>query len=291
MNKNISINIGFVILHYMTEKDSDRAIESIIDNIDVDNYHIVVVDNASLNDSAEYLRKKYDKNKKITVIKNKKNLGFANGNNIGIDYLNSNFDVDFICCLNNDVQLLEKNLFSKVQEEFLRSNFSLLGPLILSGDGRYDSNPQRYSNLTNISSINKAIRRYKEILILNKFNLYWLYSILKIFKDKRNSLQKKPIAPLRELNVQLSGACLIFSKNYFTKFKGFFDKTFLYKEEDIMYYLLKSNSLVSVFSPNIIVYHMEDSSTNSVIKSNKKKIDFVYRNYIRSLEEFKKIMK
>lgn len=289
MNKE-SLKIGFVILHYMTERDTDKAIKSIIDNIDIEDYHIVVVDNASSNDSVKFLIEKYDNNRKVNIIRNKKNLGFANGNNVGINYLNTTFQVEFICCLNNDVILMEKNLYLKVNNEFLKSNFSVLGPLILSGDGRYDSNPQRYSNLSTIPDINRAIKRYKKILILNKFNLYWLYAILKSIKNKFRSLPKELIIPSREINVQLSGACLIFSRNYFKKYEGFFDKTFLYKEEDIMYYLLMSNSLISVFSPDIIVYHMEDSSTNFVLNNNKKKIEFVYKNYIKSLEEFKKII-
>jgi len=60
---------------------------------------IVVIDNASTDNSVAAIKKKFPK---IKIIENKKNLGFAGGNNAGIRYALKN-GADEVILLNNDV--------------------------------------------------------------------------------------------------------------------------------------------------------------------------------------------
>jgi len=64
------------------------------------NYKTVVVDNGSKGNDAEYLKKEFGDF--IYIIKNDKNYGYAEGNNIGIRYALKN-DADYILLLNNDI--------------------------------------------------------------------------------------------------------------------------------------------------------------------------------------------
>ena len=48
-----------------------------------DNYEIVVVDNGSIDGSADRIRQEFSN---VIVIQNKTNLGFSGGNNTGIEY-------------------------------------------------------------------------------------------------------------------------------------------------------------------------------------------------------------
>ena len=70
------------------------------------NFEIIVVDNGSTDGSPKYLIKKFPK---INLIQNKKNLGYAEGNNIGV----KNAKGSFILILNNDV-VLDKNFLKEV---------------------------------------------------------------------------------------------------------------------------------------------------------------------------------
>ena len=65
--------------------------------------HIVVVDNASSDDSPEKIAQAHPD---ITLLAQKENLGFAGGNNIGIRYLLDK-RVDYIWILNNDTVVKE----------------------------------------------------------------------------------------------------------------------------------------------------------------------------------------
>lgn len=285
MNKKSKIEIAFVILHYLVDEETQRCVQSIKENIDSENYRIVIVDNNSGNGTYELLQNLYRDDKKIILLHNDKNEGFARGNNKGIEFVNSKYDVEYICCLNNDVYLLEKEFLSKLRKEFEKSKFAVCGPLILSGDGRYDSNPQTIGILENKSDVLRSINRCKRMVLINKYHLNWLYLKVKQFKNsKKISKNTIKYLPERLENVQLSGACLVFSGIYFEHFNGFCDKTFLYKEEDILTYLLKREGLLSVFLPNIVVYHSEDAATDHIIENSRKKNIFVFNQYIKSLQ-------
>ncbi|MDO8269802.1 MAG: glycosyltransferase family 2 protein [Candidatus Levybacteria bacterium] len=70
---------------------------------------VIVVDNASIDDTIPYLKKFYPE---IKVIKNLRNLGWSGGNNIGIKYAIKN-KADFIILLNNDI-IVEKNCIDRL---------------------------------------------------------------------------------------------------------------------------------------------------------------------------------
>lgn len=80
------------------------------------NYEVIFVDNASTDESVEFIRKKYGskiKDGKLKIIANDKNYGFAEGNNIGIRYALKNPKVRYIASLNVDA-VAEKNWLEKL---------------------------------------------------------------------------------------------------------------------------------------------------------------------------------
>ncbi len=171
-------SIGFVILHYLVLEDTIECINSIINQIDTDNYEIVVVDNASPNKTGKYLFEKYDKNEKVTVILNNKNLGFSKGNNIGITYLLKK-KYDFITVLNNDTLLLQNNFFEVIKNEYLYSQFAVLGPKVYDPSGYNNSNPLDDEKLLTSLQYRLKYKMYKKMLIQKFFRL-----TKKIFSNK-----------------------------------------------------------------------------------------------------------
>ncbi len=279
------IDIAYIVLNYMAYQETIKCVEYINKNSDTKDYIIVVIDNNSHNDSYEKLKDIFCEEKKLVLIKNSKNLGFAKGNNVGINYVLNNFIFDYIAVLNNDVYLLEKNLLKKIEEEKKNSNFSVLGPLILTADGRYDSNPVEIIN--DLKNLNCLVKQIKKELIFINLKLYRIYNFYMRFiyfvKNKINKSSKKVIYERKE-NVKLHGSFLVFSKNYFNIFDGFDDRTFLYLEEDILYFNLMNNNMINVFCPDIIVYHKEDASTNMINKNPIEKVKFIYENHLKSAD-------
>ena len=62
-------------------------------------------------------------------------------------------------------------------------------------------------------------------------------------------------------------------------------------EEDILFYIAKKEKLSLLYDPEIRIYHKEDSSTNALLTSNRKKLIFIYKHEIHSLNELYEILK
>ena len=125
---------NFVILHYLTIEDTTNCIESIRNKCCNYEYKIIVIDNASPNNSGKTLEKLYKKDKDIKVIINKENLGFAKGNNIGFKIAKQE-GADFIILCNNDTELIQENFLELIIQEYEKSSFAVLGPKIILKDG------------------------------------------------------------------------------------------------------------------------------------------------------------
>ncbi len=89
--------IFIIILNWNGKNDTLECLDSARE-IDFENYEIVVVDNGSEDDSVQAIRSKY---KDVIIIENGANLGFAEGNNVGIEYALLH-EADYIFLLNND---------------------------------------------------------------------------------------------------------------------------------------------------------------------------------------------
>lgn len=292
--EQMSTDIVFVILHYMVKESTIKCVTKIRQKIDTKNYKIVIVDNASNNESGKDLKELYENDEDVYVILNKENLGFARGNNVGFKFAKEQLNPQYIVLLNNDVYILEEQLKYKLDKEYKESRFAVLGPLIMTRDGKCDVNPVKNGIKSKKDVINR-INGTKRVLFFNKYFLFPVYAsvsklmhdFIKIFRKNEKESYKDYLKC--QYNVHLHGCFMVFSKVYIDRFDGLDDGTFLYMEEDILYKHMVENHLVTVYDPDIIVYHEEDVSTNSIVINQRKKIDFVYSNTLNSCQHLLKV--
>lgn len=270
-------DIGFVILHYKTFSDTKNCVESILHN--VPQSPIIIVDNGSNNGTGEKLRMEYYDEKYVEVLFTGKNIGFANGNNMGIDYLRKSYQPQFVVVMNNDTLILQNNFLEIIENEYKISKFAVLGPQIIINDGSNKSNP--VEQIADTTKIVKILLFKKQVkLLLNRLHLNrFLHDAgtSTAHKEKYNNLK-------RYENVKLHGACWIFSKKFFEVYSGINNSTFLYFEEDILYLETVKKGLLTVYNPDIRIKHFEDSSTNCIVKNNREKNIFVLTHEIQSLK-------
>ncbi len=280
--EKIKLDIAFVILHYMAVNDTIECIESVFARCGGCDIHVIIVDNASPDGSGKQLEEKYRDNPSVTVIRNEKNLGFANGNNTGFKYAKENFDCKYIILSNNDIVLFQNDMLDIINKEYERTGFAVLGPMILTKDGRYTSNPQRMEALSR-EQTRQMKKDMENFLLFQKLYIrpvYIMYRKVFLKKKKRSRICDH----FRSYeNVTLHGSFMIFSKDYISKFDGLDDRSFMYGEEDLLHRRLIKNGLKSVYTPGFAVYHKEDASTNTASKSSRKKREFYYTNFIASL--------
>ena len=273
------MHISFVILHYKTHDDTVACIESIKNIQSSAEISIVVVDNASNNGSYEAISDRYRNDSNIHFIHNDTNLGFARGNNVGYAYAKAH-NVDFIAVLNNDIIIQTKTIVEDILSCYEKYRFAIMGPDVVSLVDHGHQNPPSPAT-SNPYVLKKRIRRYQFLRFLNQI---YLYDIAKKFFGSRVqqvNVQKK-CTEYKE-NVQLHGSFLIYSPDFIMHEPfAFCPETFLYTEEPILFRYCMKKTYKTLYCPDVVVFHKEDSSTNHVYAKSRKKREFVFCNLIRS---------
>ena len=100
--------VYIILVNYNGYEDTNECVRS-LKKTSYPNFKIIIVDNASTNDSLTYLKKS---SKDCRIIESKDNLGFAGGNNLGIEYALNN-GADYVMLLNNDT-LVEPNFLDEM---------------------------------------------------------------------------------------------------------------------------------------------------------------------------------
>ncbi|OQY29170.1 MAG: hypothetical protein B6244_04855 [Candidatus Cloacimonetes bacterium 4572_55] len=90
------------------------------------NFEIVVVDNGSEDGSEETIEADYPD---VTLVKNETNLGFGEGNNVGMQYA-LDHNVEWIFLLNNDIEVHPNLLSELIQAALPVEKIGALGPKI-----------------------------------------------------------------------------------------------------------------------------------------------------------------
>lgn len=206
------MKLGIVLLNYkdyMTTTDAANQMCS----LPID--YVVVVDNASPNNSAEFLSKLQDE--KLIFIASKKNNGYAAGNNIGIRYLLENTDCDIIGIVNPDV-IIDKDFILQIKKDFVNSSFSVLTGVQYLPD-QYISDRAFWPLLSKT-----------DVLRSNSHILNRLFG-----KSNKSYIQKKISSKTSLVEVGTVEGCCFFIRRADLKDIGLLDEsTFLFYEEDIL---------------------------------------------------------
>jgi len=95
------MHLLFLILNYKTYKDTIRLTKEICQEGHGD-YYVLIVDNASPNESYSEMSSAFKSNPKVEVIQSSVNGGYAKGNNYGLKYAKK-YNPEYVCIMNNDV--------------------------------------------------------------------------------------------------------------------------------------------------------------------------------------------
>lgn len=282
------MKIGIVILNYLAYEETINCIESLeLQDKKSNEVRYVIVDNCSDNDSFCILKKKYENRNDIDVVKTKKNIGFAKGNNFGYSILKKNYDPDFVIFSNDDILLPQYGLYNWIGEMYKNYKFGVLGPKVYSVKGKFYQSPMENCT-TSIFECNRLILRYYLKLIKNYLKNFmqikgiekqyatWDNKYYKYFTDKKT----------------IHGSFMIFSNKYLKIFEFPFDnRTYLYMEEDIIRLRCNLKKIKMIYSPEYCVDHLQAVSTNKINITDYDKQKFRICNHIKSLKIYKKILK
>src|SRR5438445_4153730 len=227
--------ISIIILNYNAGELLLNCVQSVLSS-NYKNFEIIVVDNASTDHSHNKCKEKFSK---IQLIENKQNLGYCEGNNVGIRQAKG----DFIVILNPDTKV-EPNWLEELLKGYNKYGEGLYQPKILAFE-------------------NQVFESAGNMLHLFGFG----YPKGRGSKDTGQFDLPAPIG-------YACGACLFTSTNILKKI-GFFDPfLFLYHDDLDLGWRAAQLGIQSYYIPSAIIYHF--ASYN--LKWSAKKFFWLERN-------------
>lgn len=229
--------VSIIILNY----NAGDLLLDCIDSIQksrYDNVEIIVVDNASKDNSHKKCKEKFPI---IKLIENYENLGYCEGNNVGLRAANG----QFVVILNPDT-VVDPSWLDELLEAY-RTN----------GDGIYQP---KFLSITDHS------------MLLSTGNMIQIFGFG--YSRAKGDIDKKQYENFEKIDYA-SGTCLFTSKNVLQKI-GFFDP-FLFAFHDDLELCWRGaiNGISSFYVPKSIVYHPVEGSS---FKWNPLKFKLMERN-------------
>lgn len=236
---------GFVIINYNDYETTEQIIKNILDYKIID--EIVIVDNCSTDGSYNKLLKL--RSKKITILKNETNAGYASGLNLGSKYLIEKYSKCGIIFSNPDIIIYnEKDIEKLLKTLYSEEKYGIVAPVIEEREGlnRGWKIPTPLQDaLLNLPYIHRFLRP-KLLFYPDKY-----------YTDKTI--------------VDAVSGCFFCMKSTCLEDVNFFDdKTFLYYEENIMAVKLKQKNYKSIIKKDISVFHNHAITIDKNIHSIKK---------------------
>lgn len=252
--KIINPRVSIIILNWNGLKDTIRCLES-LKKIIYQNYEVIVVDNNSIGNDAEVLEKKY--NNYIKLIKNKKNLGCAEGNNVPIRQILKKEKSKYILLLDNDT-IVDINFLTELIGIAKRNEkISIFQPKMLQM-----TNPK----------------------IINSTGHVFGFGYSRIIDRGKNEMDKGQYDNKLDIIGACAGACMY--KREMLENIGLFDKNLFtcYEDAELSWRAYKQG-WKGRFVPSAIVYHRGGGTVGK--DKNKKRVmtNLCLRNMIITVEK------
>jgi len=211
------------------------AVQSVMESADTLAKEIVVVDNASTDDTADAIAKNFPE---VHFIRSEKNLGFAKANNLGA----GNSRAEFILLLNSDARLKPDSLQKAV--DWLRSNprSGVAGAQLLNPDGSRQNSIANFPTLAT-ELLNKSLLR-------------------RLFPARFPGKEQRFTAPVPVETV--IGAFMLIRGSLWRQLGGLDERYFFFLEETDFCLRAKKAGFAVVHLPQVEVWHHQGQSAKQV---------------------------
>lgn len=234
--------VDIIIISYNSCDYNLKCIESIYASNDDLEKNIIVVDNASTDNSVPELKLKYPN---IKIIENKDNYGYAKAVNIGVKEGVS----DYIIASNSDVEFFPNSINELINCLKKDSTIGSVGPQQVFPNGKWQ---RSYGDLPSIK--------------LGLKNLFFITHLFDFFKRVFFKINKQRIKEV----AYIDGAVIVARRIAFEQVNGYDEDYFFYTEEADFCFKLKQNNWKVVFVPSArVMHHRGGSSENNKYKQNK----------------------
>ncbi|MCM1140157.1 MAG: glycosyltransferase family 2 protein [Muribaculum sp.] len=253
--------LGIVIVDYKNEDLTIRFVKKelagMIENIEA---QTIIVCNCASRQAIEKYRSwldvdivaengTIDTNKTIHLIPVKENLGFAKGNNLGVQTLARNYTLDYLLFSNTDIEAIDPDVVQVMLSKMsLNEIIGIIGPKVVGLDGRCQS-PEPFRPMS---------QRYVWMYLASPF-------MSKVKKTAKFHLDYSENAK-EGFHYKVMGSFFMMRYTDFKAVGGMDPNTFLYAEEVILSEKLKKISKGVYYCPSASVLHAHGATTHKNLK-------------------------
>ncbi len=232
------MQLSIIILNYNVRYFLEQCIKSVqqaITNLDAE---IIVIDNNSTDDSDLLMQTIFPD---VLYVKNKQNLGFPKGNNIGVAHAKGKY----VCILNPDTVVAEDTFTQLITYYQSQEKPGIVGCKLIDGRGRFLPESKR-GIPTYWRSLMKVLGLYRLFPNQTKLNGYYAAHL----NENENGAVEI-----------LVGAFMFMSKEHYLSLGGFDEDFFMYVEDtDLSYRSLKAG-YKNYYYANASIIHYKGEST------------------------------
>lgn len=245
------MDISVVIINYKTPDlviDCVKSIKELTEDI---TYEIIVVDNASHDNSLEILSQELGND--IQLIASSTNLGFGKANNLGV----KNASGEYIFLLNSDTRLISNAIKILYDYVVTEEKVGIVGGNLYSYDMKENSSfSMKFDDLVTVkkqstwTSIIQSIvaRQFRQRFYSKEKNRQYVY------KDTFNHTDQ-PI----EVGY-IFGTDMMLSRELYNQVEGFDPEFFMYAEEEELSWRVQQAGYKSVNVPAAKIIHLDGGS-------------------------------
>lgn len=252
MKSDSNKSICVLILNYNGYKNTINCIDSLKKSL-YKNLRIIVIDNASTDDSIKYIKKSHCD---VDIIRTDKNRLFAGGMNYGVKQIKRTGNVpEYVLFLNNDIIINDRRMIRILAEKMEQLGASVAGPLIIES-----GYPKR-----SMPSMSIAYTLYNNFM----YPIAYVQKILgNIFKSER----------IMKANA-VSGSCFLVKFDDFSEVGGFEEDRGLYYEEYYLADKLRKMNMKTIYVPITSVNHLAGKTISAKFKY-KEKVEMLAEGYM-----------
>lgn len=233
----LAVDISVVIVNWNTRDLLLDCVSSLMEQTRVSTLEIIVVDNASLDNSIEALVERFPA---VISIRNQDNLGFSKANNQGLRIARGRY----LCLVNSDVKALD-GVLDKLRA-FMEDHpeVGAVAPRTVGGDLKLRENCREYPTIRNA---------FCQAVFLDQ-----LFPSVRAFRGR--DLRDYDYATTQEIEV-LSG-CFLMVRRVVIEMVGMLDERFFIYSEDVDWCKrIRAGGWKVVFLPSAEAIHYAGSSS------------------------------
>lgn len=245
MNKpQKTVDLSIIILTYNSQDEIIACLDSIykysLSKLQQGEWEIIVIDNNSTDHTIGNIESNWAKYRKLTLIKNKDNIGFGPANNLAAQSAQGKY----ILFLNPDTIVEENSLSLPLQYAKSDPKVGAVSAKLVLGNGQIDMTchrgfPTPWNALCHFSGLSR------------------IFPTTKLFAGY--SLGYLDLNQAHEVDA-INGAYFMMPTELGRKLK-FFDPDFFWKGEDLdLSYRIKENGYKIMYLPQAVVHHYKGSS-------------------------------